>query len=40
MDYVRAVDTIWHDAVTKKLYITGIGAGGGHEGFGGPCQPR
>ncbi len=39
MDYVNAIDTIWNDVVTKKLYITGgIGAAGGHEGFGGPYE--
>ena len=38
-DYVHAIDTIWNDVVTKKLYITGgIGAAGGHEGFGGPYE--
>jgi len=34
--YVHAIDTIWGDVVDTKLYITGgIGAAGGHEGFGG-----
>ena len=33
MDYVNAIDTIWNDVVTKKLYITGgIGAAGVPEG--------
>ncbi len=33
--YVTAIDRIWHDVLYKKLYITGgIGAAGGHEGFG------
>ncbi|MFT4030860.1 MAG: glycoside hydrolase family 127 protein [Siphonobacter sp.] len=33
--YVKAIDRIWEDVVTKKLYITGgIGSEGGHEGFG------
>ena len=33
--YVGALDKIWNDIVTSKLYITGgIGAAGGHEGFG------
>lgn len=33
--YVHAIDTIWHDVVDHKLYLTGgIGAEGGHEGFG------
>ncbi len=36
MEYIRAIDTIWKDVVGAKLYITGgIGAAGGHEGFGG-----
>jgi uncharacterized protein len=36
MDYIKAIDTIWKDVVDTKLYITGgIGAAGGHEGFGG-----
>lgn len=35
MEYVRAIDAIWKDVVENKLYITGgIGAAGGHEGFG------
>ena len=39
MEYIKAIDTIWEDVVTKKLYITGgIGAAGGHEGFGGPYE--
>jgi len=39
MEYVEAINTIWNDVVTKKLYITGgIGAAGGHEGFGGPYE--
>jgi len=33
--YLEAIDRIWQDVVTKKLYLTGgIGATGGHEGFG------
>lgn len=37
--YVNAIDTIWRDVVGKKLYVTGgIGAAGGHEGFGGPYE--
>lgn len=33
--YVAALDKIWENLVTKKLYITGgIGAEAGHEGFG------
>jgi len=39
MEYVEAIDTIWKDVVTTKLYVTGgIGAAGGHEGFGGPYE--
>jgi len=39
MEYVKAIDTIWNDVVTTKLYLTGgIGAAGGHEGFGGPYE--
>jgi len=39
MDYIRAIDTIWNDVVGTKLYVTGgIGAAGGHEGFGGPYE--
>lgn len=37
--YVNAISKIWEDVVYKKLYITGgIGAEGGHEGFGGPYE--
>ncbi|WP_299556370.1 glycoside hydrolase family 127 protein [Seonamhaeicola sp.] len=33
--YVEAMDKLWHDIVDTKLYIIGgIGAAGGHEGFG------
>lgn len=33
--YLNAIDRIWHDVVYDKYYITGgIGAEGGHEGFG------
>jgi DUF1680 family protein len=36
---VKAVDAIWNDVVSKKLYITGgIGARGGGEAFGGPYE--
>lgn len=36
MEYVNAIDAIWEDVITTKLYVTGgIGAAGGHEGFGG-----
>ena len=35
MKYVDAIDAIWKDVVETKLYVTGgIGATGGHEGFG------
>ena len=34
-DYVEALDRIWQDVVSKKMYITGgIGARGGGESFG------
>jgi DUF1680 family protein len=34
-DYLNAIDSIWKNVVTKKLYITGgIGAGRGAEAFG------
>lgn len=37
--YINAISKIWEDVVYKKLYITGgIGAEGGHEGFGGPYE--
>ena len=37
--YIDAIGRIWEDVVYKKLYITGgIGAEGGHEGFGGPYE--
>ncbi len=33
--YIEAMDKLWHDIVDGKLYIIGgIGAAGGHEGFG------
>lgn len=39
VDYVRAIDAIWQDAVGTKLYITGgIGASGGNEGFSEPYE--
>jgi len=39
MEYIKAIDAIWKDVVGTKLYITGgIGAAGGHEGFGGPYE--
>lgn len=37
--YIGAIKKIWEDVVYKKLYITGgIGAEGGHEGFGGAYE--
>jgi len=39
MNYIKAIDAIWSDVVNTKLYLTGgIGAAGGHEGFGGPYE--
>ncbi|GAB3760810.1 glycoside hydrolase family 127 protein [Spirosoma pomorum] len=33
--YINAIDKIWHDVIDSKYYLTGgIGAEGGHEGFG------
>jgi DUF1680 family protein len=39
-EYVRrAGDRIWENLITSKLYLTGgIGAAGGHEGFGKPYE--
>ncbi|MBU2652333.1 MAG: glycoside hydrolase family 127 protein [Bacteroidetes bacterium] len=35
--YIQAIDSIWNDVVSGKLYITGgIGSVGSHEGFGEP----
>ncbi|MDL5512286.1 glycoside hydrolase family 127 protein [Arenibacter sp. M-2] len=35
VDYVKAMDRLWHDIVDTKLYIIGgIGSASGHEGFG------
>jgi len=35
--YISAIDSIWQDVVTTKLYLTGgIGATGGNEGFSTP----
>ncbi len=37
--YIDAITKIWEDVVYRKLYITGgIGAEGGHEGFGGAYE--
>ncbi len=39
MDYIHAIDAIWNDAVSTKLYVTGgIGASGGNEGFSEPYE--
>ncbi|MFC1634900.1 glycoside hydrolase family 127 protein [Planctomycetota bacterium] len=39
MEYIKAIDTIWQDVVRTKMYVTGgIGAAGGHEGFGGAYE--
>ncbi len=39
MEYIKAIDAIWTDVIGRKLYVTGgIGAAGGHEGFGGPYE--
>lgn len=33
--YIQAIDKIWEDVVGTKLYLTGgVGAAGGHEGYG------
>ncbi len=37
--YAQAVDAIWADTVGRKLYLHGgVGAVGGHEGFGAPYE--
>jgi DUF1680 family protein len=37
--YVKAIDDIWEDVVTKKIYVTGgIGATGNGEAFGKPYE--
>ncbi len=37
--YTRALDAIWSDLVSKKIYLTGgIGSGGGNEGFDAPYK--
>lgn len=39
LSYIKAMETLWHDVVYRKLYLTGgIGAIGSHEGFGGPFE--
>jgi len=39
MDYIKAIESIWHDVVGTKLYVTGgIGASGGNEGFSGKYE--
>jgi uncharacterized protein len=38
-DVRRAGDRIWENLITSKLYLTGgVGAAGGHEGFGNPYE--
>jgi len=37
--YARALGRLWTDVVGQKMYVTGgIGAAGGHEGFGAPYE--
>ena len=37
--YIKAIDRIWQDVVSTKLYLTGgIGAAGGNEGFSHPYE--
>ncbi len=37
--YLNAIDKIWEDIIDDKFYLTGgIGAAGGHEGFGAPYE--
>jgi len=39
MEYIKAIESIWHDVVGAKLYVTGgIGASGGNEGFSGKYE--
>ncbi len=39
MEYIKAIDAIWHDVVGTNLYVTGgIGASGGNEGFSGKYE--
>lgn len=39
MSYIAASKKLWEDIVKTKLYITGgVGAAGGHEGFGGKYE--
>ncbi len=36
-DYIKAINTVWHDVVDTKYYINGgIGSTSSHEGFGPP----
>jgi uncharacterized protein len=38
-DYIQAIDRLWEDVTYTKTYLTGgIGAQGGHEGFGDPYE--
>ena len=37
--YMKAIDALWNDVTESKTYLTGgIGAVGGHEGFGEPYE--
>ena len=37
--YLKAIDALWNDVTESKTYLTGgIGAVGGHEGFGEPYE--
>lgn len=38
-EYITAIESIWHDVVGTKMYVTGgIGASGGNEGFSGKYE--
>ncbi len=38
-DYIKAIDQIWEDVISKKMYITGgIGSAGHNEGFSAPYE--
>lgn len=38
-DYIKAIDQIWEDVVSKKMYVTGgIGSAGHNEGFSAPYE--
>jgi len=39
LDYINAIDRIWNDVVTSKLYLTGnVGQHGAGEGYAGPFE--